>query len=221
MRAVVLLSGGVDSTTTAYLAHRAGAEIYALTVRYGQRHEREVEAARRICREIGVAEHRIASIEFGDWASALTGSDELPTDGPGDGIPSTWVPMRNLIFLSMASAYAEVVNADAIYVGVSQVDYSGYPDCRKEFIDAYQGAADLASKQFVEEGLTIPVITPLMHLSKVETIQLGMSLGVNFDLTWSCYAGGAEPCGECDSCHIRDAAFAEVKRRQAAPTNSA
>lgn len=220
MRVVVLLSGGVDSTTTAYLARRSGAEIFALTIRYGQRHEREIEAAIKICDELGVVEHRIAAVEFGEWGSALTGSGEIPTDGPTAGIPSTWVPMRNLIFLSMASAYAEVVNADAIYVGVSQVDYSGYPDCRQEFISAYQRAANLASKRFVEEGREIPVVTPLMHLSKPATIELGLSLGVDFDLTWSCYQGGDMPCGVCDSCRIRDAAFDEVRRRQASRINS-
>ncbi len=210
MKAVVLLSGGVDSTTTAYLAARSGYEIYALTIRYGQRHERELDAARAVCRELDVAEHRIVQLDFGAWGSSLTGQAELPTAGVGEGIPSTWVPMRNLIFLGMASGYAEVVGADAIYIGVGQVDYSGYPDCRQEFIEAYQRAADLASKQFVEEGRSIPVLTPLMHLPKSGVIRLGLNLGVDYDLTWSCYAGGAEPCGECDSCRLRDAAFAEV-----------
>lgn len=210
MKAIVLLSGGVDSTTAAYLAKRSGYEIYALTIRYGQRHEREIEAARAVVERLGVVEHRIASVEFGDWGSALTGQSGVPTDGVSSGIPSTWVPMRNLIFLSMAHAYAEVVDADAVYIGVSQVDYSGYPDCRKEFIDGYQQAADLASKQYIEEGISIPVIAPLMHLSKVGTIQLGLSLGVDYDLTWSCYQGGEVACGACDSCRIRDAAFAQV-----------
>jgi len=215
VKAVVLLSGGLDSTTVAYLAKRSGYEIYALTIRYGQRHERELEAARAICAELDAREHRVVSIDFGNWGSSLTGDDELPTDGNADGIPSTWVPMRNLIFLGIASGYAEVVGADAIYIGVSQVDYSGYPDCRAEFIAAYQRAADLASKQFVEEGISIPVIAPLMHLSKVGTIKLGLSLGVDYNLTWSCYAGGDEPCGVCDSCRIRNEAFAEVQASQA------
>jgi 7-cyano-7-deazaguanine synthase len=210
VKAVVLLSGGVDSSTVAYLAARSGFEIYALTILYGQRHERELEAARAICRALEAAEHRVARLEFGDWGSSLTGSGEIPTDGPGDGIPSTWVPMRNLIFLSMASGYAEVVGADAIYIGVGQVDYSGYPDCRQEFVDAYQRAADLASKQFVERGISIPVLTPLMHLPKTGVIRLGLSLGVDYTLTWSCYQGGDAPCGVCDSCRLRDEAFAEV-----------
>jgi 7-cyano-7-deazaguanine synthase len=210
MRAVVLLSGGVDSTTVAYLAARSGYEVYALTIAYGQRHEREIEAARRVCATLGAAEHRIAGLEFGEWGSALTGSGEIPTAGVAPGIPSTWVPMRNLIFLSMASAYAEVVDAGVIYIGVGQVDYSGYPDCRQEFIDAYQRAADLASKRFVEKGVSIPVLAPLMHLPKTGVIRLGLSLGVDYDMTWSCYQGEAEPCGVCDSCRLRDAAFAEV-----------
>lgn len=210
MKAVVLLSGGVDSTTTAYLAARSGYEIYALTVRYGQRHERELEAARAVCEALGVAEHRVVTLDFGDWGSSLTGSGEIPTSGVAEGIPSTWVPMRNLIFLSLASGYAEVVGADAIYIGVGQVDYSGYPDCRQEFIDAYQRAADLASKRYVEDGISIPVVTPLMHLPKAGVIRLGLSLGVDYSLTWSCYQGGEQPCGVCDSCRIRDAAFAEV-----------
>lgn len=210
MKAVVLLSGGLDSTTVAYLADRSGYEIYALTIIYGQRHEREIEAASAVCDALVVREHRIAELSFGDWGSALTGQGDVPVKGVEDGIPSTWVPMRNLIFLSMASAYAEVVKADAIFIGVGQVDYSGYPDCREEFIHAYQNAANLASKQFVESGTSFPVITPLMHLSKSGTIQLGLRLGVDYDLTWSCYQGGEEPCGVCDSCRIRDAAFAEV-----------
>lgn len=210
MKAVVLISGGVDSTTAAHLAQRSGYEIYALTVVYGQRHEREIEAARAVCAALSVAEHRIARLDLGDWGSSLTGNGQIPTEGPGPVIPSTWVPMRNLIFLSMASGYAEVVGADAIYIGVGQVDYSGYPDCRQEFIDAYQRAADLASKQYVERGISIPVVAPLMHLPKSGVIRLGLSLGVNYDLTWSCYQGGEKPCGVCDSCRIRDAAFAEV-----------
>lgn len=210
LKAVVLLSGGVDSTTAAYLAARSGYAIYALTVRYGQRHERELDAARAVCQELGVADHRVVQLDFGDWGSSLTGSAEIPTGGVGTAIPTTWVPMRNLIFLGLASGYAEVVNAQAIYIGVGQVDYSGYPDCRQEFIDAYQRAADLASKQFIEQGISIPVTTPLMNLPKSAVIRLGLSLGVDYDLTWSCYEGGEEPCGRCDSCRLRDEAFREV-----------
>ena len=217
MKAVVLLSGGLDSTTVAYLAKRSGYDIYALTIRYGQRHEREIQAAMAVCEDLGVWEHRFVELNLGDWGSSLTGGGDLPSDGPTADIPSTWVPMRNLIFLGIASGYAEVVGADAIYIGVGQVDYSGYPDCRAEFIAAYQRAADLASKQFVERGISIPVVTPLMHLSKAGTIQLGLSLGVDYDQTWSCYAGGAKPCGTCDACRIRENAFAEVRSRHETP----
>lgn len=217
MKAVVLLSGGLDSTTVAYLAKRSGYDIYALTIRYGQRHEREIEAAMAVCEDLGVWEHRFVELNLGDWGSSLTGGGDLPIEGPNTTIPSTWVPMRNLIFLGIASGYAEVVGADAIYIGVGQVDYSGYPDCRAEFIAAYQRAADLASKQFVERGISIPVVTPLMHLSKAGTIQLGLSLGVDYDQTWSCYAGGAKPCGTCDACRIRENAFAEVRSRHETP----
>lgn len=211
MKAVVLLSGGLDSTTVAYLAKRSGYAIYALTIRYGQRHERELDAARNVCAQLGAREHRIVSLDMGDWGSSLTGSSELPANGSSETIPSTWVPMRNLIFLGIASGYAEVVGADAIYIGVGQVDYSGYPDCRAEFVAAYQRAADLASKQFIERGISIPVVTPLMHLTKTGTIQLGRSLGVDYSMTWSCYAGGEQPCGVCDACKIRNAAFAELE----------
>lgn len=214
LKAVVLLSGGLDSTTVAYLAQRSGHEIYALSIRYGQRHERELEAARDVCHALDVGEHRVVSLDLGDCGSPLTGSGDLPAGNSSGAIPTTWVPMRNLIFLGIASGYAEVVGADAIYIGVSQVDYSGYPDCRAEFINAYQRVADLASKQFVERGISIPVIAPLMHLSKPNTIQLGLSLGVDYAMTWSCYEGGAAPCGVCDSCRIRDAAFEEVARAQ-------
>ena len=206
-----MLSGGLDSTTVAYLARRSGFDLYALTIRYGQRHERELESARTVAATLEAREHRIVSLDFGDWGSSLTGSADLPTGGIAEGIPSTWVPMRNLIFLGIASAYAEVVDAGAIYIGVSQVDYSGYPDCRSEFIAAYQRAADLASKQYVEQGISIPVVAPLMHLTKASTIRLGWSLGVDYDFTWSCYEGGSEPCGVCDSCRIRADAFTEAE----------
>ena len=211
MKAVVLLSGGLDSTTVAWLAHSSGFDLFALTIRYGQRHEREINAARQVAAALKVTEHRIVDLSFGDWGSSLTGTCTVPSGGVSDGIPSTWVPMRNLIFLGIASAYAEVVGADAIYIGVSQVDYSGYPDCRAEFIDAYQRATDLASKQFVEAGKSIPVVAPLMHLSKTGTILLGWKLGVDYNITWSCYEGGEDPCHVCDSCRIRDAAFSEAE----------
>lgn len=209
-RAVVLLSGGLDSTTAAYLARAAGYALYALSFDYGQRHRRELESATAVARAVGAVEHRIVSIDLAQWGgSSLTGAGPIPTE-PVPGIPSTWVPARNLIFLAVASGYAEAIGADVIYLGVSQVDYSGYPDCREEFLAAYQRAADLASKQYVEEGKRIPVIAPFLHLPKAGIVRLGVTLGVDYGLTWSCYQGGAEPCGACDSCRLRSKAFAEA-----------
>lgn len=208
---MLLLSGGLDSTTAAYIAHAAGHNLYALSFDYGQRHQRELDAAARVAARLGVVEHKIVRIDLaGIGGSSLTGDGEIPRDAAPGEIPSTWVPMRNLIFLGVASGYAEVVQAGAIYIGVSQVDYSGYPDCRAEFLQAYQRAADLASKQYVEQGISIPVVAPLLHLSKAATIRLGQALGVDYGLTWSCYQGGDRPCGVCDSCRLRAAAFAEA-----------
>ncbi len=206
--AVVLLSGGLDSTTAAYLARASGLAVHALSFDYGQRHRRELDAAATVANRLGVAEHRVIQIGLSDWAgSSLTGTGPIPDQLDETRIPSTWVPARNHIFLAIAHGYAEAIGAKAVYIGTSQVDYSGYPDCRREFLDAYQRAADLASKQFVEEGRSIPVIAPLLYLSKAETIRLGLSLGVDYSLTWSCYAGGETPCGVCDSCRLRAAAF--------------
>lgn len=207
-RAVILLSGGLDSTTVAWLARASGFELCALSFDYGQRHRRELDAAERVAETLGVSEHQIVRMNLGDWsASSLTGQGDIPTSGVGVEIPSTWVPARNHIFLAVASGYAEVVGASAIYIGVSEVDYSGYPDCRGEFLDAFQRAADLASKQFVEEGRSIPVIAPFLYLPKSGVVRLGLSLGVDYALTWSCYLGGDAPCGVCDSCRLRAAAF--------------
>lgn len=210
-RAVILLSGGLDSTTAAWLARASNFALYALSFDYGQRHHKELDAAERVARAVGVREHQIVRINLGDWSSSsLTGQGEIPTSADQRGIPSTWVPARNHIFLAVASGYAEVVGASAIYIGVSEVDYSGYPDCRGEFLDAFQRAADLASKQFVEQGRSIPVLAPFLHVPKSGIVRLGLSLGVDYGLTWSCYQGGEEPCQECDSCRLRAAAFAAL-----------
>ena len=208
-RAVVLLSGGLDSTTAAWLARASNYDLRALSFDYGQRHRRELEAAARVAERLG-ARQQVARLNLGDWGgSSLLGAGDIPSQ-PAGGIPSTWVPARNLIFLSIAAGYAEVVGASAIYIGVSQVDYSGYPDCRAPFLDAFQRAADLASKQFVEQGISIPVVAPFLHLSKAGIVRLGLTLGVDYALTWSCYQGGERPCGVCDSCRLRAAAFAEL-----------
>lgn len=209
--AVVLLSGGLDSTTAAYLASHSGYDVHALSFDYGQRHDRELNAARDVAQSLNIAHHRIISLDLGSWGnSSLTGSGDIPLDGVEHGIPSTWVPARNHIFLSITSGYAEVVGASAIYIGVSEVDYSGYPDCRKSFLDAYQQAANQASKQFVEDEQEIPVIAPFLHVTKAGIVQLGQALGVDYGLTWSCYEGGEFPCGHCDSCRLRASAFAEA-----------
>ena len=206
-KAVVLLSGGLDSATCLALAKKRFQPV-CLCIDYGQRHRRELDAAAQIARQLDSAEHRVIRIGLSEWAeSSLTGTGSIPDQPDDTRIPSTWVPARNHIFLAIAHGYAEVIGATAVYIGISQVDYSGYPDCRQEFLDSYQQAADLASKQFVEEGRSIPVIAPLLHLSKAETIRLGLSLGVDYGLTWSCYAGGDTPCGVCDSCRLRSAAF--------------
>jgi 7-cyano-7-deazaguanine synthase len=210
-RAVILLSGGLDSTTAAYLAKASDFDLYALSFDYGQRHHKELQAASQVAQALGAKQHQIIRLNLGDWsASSLTGHGDIPTSPSDDGIPSTWVPARNHIFLAVASGYAEVVGASSIYIGVSEVDYSGYPDCRGEFLDAYQHAADLASKQFVEEGRSIPVVAPFLHLPKSGIVRLGLALGVDYGLTWSCYQGGEAPCEVCDSCRLRAAAFAAV-----------
>lgn len=210
-RAVILLSGGLDSSTAAWLARTSGFELYALSFDYGQRHRKELDAAKRIAAQLGVRQYQIVRINLGDWGgSSLTGDGDIPTEPSGDSIPSTWVPARNHIFLAIASGYAEVVGARAIYIGVSEVDYSGYPDCRAEFLDAYQHAADLASKQFVEDSISIPVLAPFLHLPKSGVVRLGLALGVDYGLTWTCYQDGETPCRVCDSCRLRAAAFAEA-----------
>ncbi len=209
-RAVVLLSGGLDSTTLAYLLDAYGFQLYALSFRYGQRHERELAAARAVARRLDVAEHRIVTVDLAQWGgSSLVGAGDIPS-GETQGIPSTYVPMRNLVFLSIAHAYAEAIEADAVAIAVSQVDYSGYPDCRGEFLAAYQQAADLASRRFVETGRRIPVLAPFLDVPKSGIVRLGLRLGVDYSLTWSCYRGGERPCQQCDSCRLRAQAFAEA-----------
>jgi 7-cyano-7-deazaguanine synthase len=215
-KAVVLLSGGLDSTTTLAIARDLGYTPYALTFRYGQRHEVEIEAARRIAALYGVARHVIAEIDlrlFG--GSALTGGAEVPKDRPldemGRGIPVTYVPARNTIFLSFALAWAEVVGAADIFIGVNALDYSGYPDCRPEYIEAYQRMANLATRAGVEGGQTLTIHTPLINLSKAEIIRRGLELGVDYSLTTTCYdpSPDGRACGRCDACLLRLRGFGE------------
>ncbi len=212
-KAVVILSGGLDSTTCVGVAQHAGFEIYALTFDYGQRHSIEIEAAKKVATFYEVRQHRIAQLPFlhSIGGSALTDDDiEVPHTGiVEDEIPVTYVPGRNLIFLSIATAYAEVVGAEAIYLGVNALDYSGYPDCRPEFIQAFAKTASLATKVGVM-GTPLEIMTPLLDLSKAEIITLGTSLGVPYVLTASCYEGQEVACGVCDSCRLRLKGFKEA-----------
>ncbi len=210
--AIVLLSGGMDSATCLAIAHEAGFICHALSFRYGQRHASELHAATAVARSLGAATHRIIDIDLGSiGGSALTDVIAVPKgrgDGAiGDGVPVTYVPARNTIFLSYALAWAEVLGARDIYIGVNAIDYSGYPDCRPEFIAAFQATARLGSRI---EGLTIRA--PLQHLDKAAIITRGMALGVNFGMTQSCYdpdSSGA-PCGSCDACLLRLRGFTEL-----------
>ena len=215
-KAVVLLSGGLDSATAAALARERGFTLYALTVHYGQRHLVELEAARRVATVLQVVEHRTLHLDLRAWGgSALTADLEVPAARPDDEIcsevPITYVPARNTVLLSLALGYAEVIGASAIFIGVSAVDYSGYPDCRPEFIEAFEGLAALATKAGVE-GRAIKIHAPLIHLSKAQTIREGLRLGLDYGLTHTCYdpqAGGIA-CGRCESCALRRRGFAEA-----------
>jgi 7-cyano-7-deazaguanine synthase len=215
--AVVLLSGGLDSATTAAIAREEGFRLYALSVDYGQRHRFELEAARRIARSLDVAEQRIVAIDLrGIGGSALTDDIDVPQNRTVDemsvGIPITYVPARNTIMLSLALGYAEVIGAADIFIGVNAVDYSGYPDCRPEFIAAFQQLANLATKAGVEGSSDYHIRAPLIRMTKAEIIRRGVDLGVDYALTHSCYAPDASgaSCGRCDSCQIRLQGFADA-----------
>jgi 7-cyano-7-deazaguanine synthase len=214
-RAVVLLSGGLDSATAAAWAASQGWQLSALSVNYGQRHAVEIECSRRIAADLGIDDHVILEIDLAAFGgSSLTDlSQEVPTgrstEAIGKGIPSTYVPARNTVLLSLALAMAETRAAAGIVIGVNALDYSGYPDCRPEFVDAYRRLAALATKVGVE-GRPIDILAPLQDLTKAEIIQLGTRLGVAYGLTTSCYAplAGGRPCGSCDACQIRAEGFA-------------
>lgn len=215
-RAVILLSGGMDSTTTLAIALDQGFEIFALTFRYGQRHEIEITAAQEIAARFKVAEHLIVAIDLRSLGgSALTGEIEVPKGRSlgemAGGIPVTYVPARNTIFLSFALAWAEVLGASDIFIGVNALDYSGYPDCRPEYIDAYQNMANFATRVGVEGGQKLKVHAPLIELTKAEIIQRGLELGVDYSLTRSCYDPSPDgvACGACDACLLRLKGFAE------------
>lgn len=209
-RAVVLLSGGLDSATCLAIARAEGFQTYTLSVAYGQRHAAEINAAERIAAQFGAHEHRIAHVDLGQFGgSALTDNAiQIPTHGVSTDIPVTYVPARNTVMLSLALAWAEVVHANTIFIGVNAVDYSGYPDCRPAYIEAFEHMAQLATKAGVE-GAAFKIRAPLLYLSKAEIITRGYALDVNYALTVSCYQADSEgrACGVCDSCRLRRAGF--------------
>jgi 7-cyano-7-deazaguanine synthase len=215
-KAVVLLSGGMDSATTAAIAKSRGFEVYGLSVRYGQRHALELEAVRRVATQLGLAGHLVLDIDLGAFGgSALTADLPVPKDRPleriGQGIPATYVPARNTIFLSLALGWAEVLGARDIFLGANALDYSGYPDCRPEFLAAFERMANLATRAAVE-GEPIKVHAPLISLSKREIVIQGLNHGVDFGLTSTCYdpASDGAPCGRCDACILREKGFREA-----------
>lgn len=213
-KAVVLLSGGLDSYTAAAIARAQHYELYALTVAYGQRHRIEIEAARAIAKALGTAAHREITLDLASFGgSALVGHGAVPLDRPLDepSIPSTYVPARNTVFLALALAWAEALGARDIFIGVNALDYSGYPDCRPEFIDAFERLAGLATRAGIE-GVRFKIHTPLIALSKAEIIRAGLGLSLDYGLTRSCYNPDTQgrPCGRCDSCRLRARGFEEA-----------
>lgn len=215
-KAVVLLSGGMDSATAAALALDQGFEVCALSFRYGQRHATELDAARRVAKRLGVRRHVVLDIDLRAFGgSALTSDLEVPKDTPmdriGAAIPVTYVPGRNTIFLSFALAWAETLGASDVFLGANALDYSGYPDCRPEYIEAFERMANLATRAGLE-GRRLRIHTPLINLSKAEIVKLGHRLGVEYALTWSCYDPTPEgtPCGRCEACILRRKGFREA-----------
>jgi 7-cyano-7-deazaguanine synthase len=216
-KAVILLSGGIDSATAAAIAKQQGFELHALSFRYGQRHERELESAKRVAACLRTYSHRVLSFDLrAIGGSALTDQIDVPKGRPSaeilHGIPPTYVPARNTIFLSFALALAERIGSENIFFGANQLDYSGYPDCREEYIQAFQKMADLATKAGVEGQSRLKIHTPLLHMTKAEIIKAGLELGLDYALTWSCYdpCDDGRACGECDSCQLRLKGFGEA-----------
>jgi 7-cyano-7-deazaguanine synthase len=227
-KAVVLLSGGLDSTTTLAVAAAEGYEIYAISFRYGQRHSLEVESARKVATAAGVAKHLVVDFDMrAIGGSALTDQIEVPKDRidgeAAGGIPVTYVPARNTIFLSFALAWAETLGAEDIFIGVNARDYSGYPDCRPEYIEAFERMANLGTKAGVEGRLGLKIHTPLIAMTKAQIIKTGLDLGVDYSLTHSCYDPTRDglACGRCDSCMLRLKGFAEAGARDPLPYASA
>jgi len=217
-KAVCLISGGLDSCVTAYIAKKEGYEIYSLSFNYGQRHKKEIQSAKNIASSVNAKQHIKFDIDLDKFGgSSLTDMSLIPDkdhslEEIGNTIPSTYVPARNTVFLSIALAYAEAINADAIFIGATSIDYSGYPDCRSSYIKAFQKMANLATKKGVE-GKLIKIKAPLLNLSKTEIIKKGLKLGTPFEKTWSCYFGGRKACGRCDSCLLRLKGFKEAQAK--------
>ena len=216
-RAVCLLSGGLDSTTCLAFALREGWDCYAISFDYGQRHHAELAAAARVAQALGASRHIVVKVDLRQFGgSALTAEIDVPKDrnaaDMGHGIPITYVPARNTVFLSLSLAWAEVLEASAIFLGVNAIDYSGYPDCRPEYIEAFEKMANLATRTGVEGHTILKIHTPLIHLTKAEIVRLGRGLGVDFSLTHSCYdpLPDGHPCGACDSCILRAKGFEQA-----------
>jgi 7-cyano-7-deazaguanine synthase len=212
-KAIVLLSGGLDSSVAIYLAKSEGFEVYALSFNYGQKHNKELECAKAIVEKVGAAGHNIVTLQLNLWGgSSLTDSKIEVEDGDvtRTDIPQTYVPARNMVFLSVAASYAEAIGAQDIFIGVSEVDYSGYVDCREEFIRSMEQTINKGTVMGAELGKKISIHTPFINKTKAEEIKLGEQLGVDWSLTWSCYRGGEKPCGTCDSCLLRAKAFNEA-----------
>ncbi len=212
-KAIVLLSGGLDSATSGAIAVAEGYETIALSFRYGQKHAKELEIAQKLAPKLGIREHFVIDVNLSLWGgSSLTDTNlAIPQEGVNpDVIPSTYVPGRNTVFIAIALSLAEAKQAEAIYLGINAVDYSGYPDCRPEYLQAFQKLANLSSKVGIE-GKTPQLVAPLITLSKVDIIKKALSLNVPIEETWSCYQGGETPCGVCDSCRIRNEALMQLE----------
>lgn len=213
-KAIVLLSGGLDSSTALYVAKKEGFdELYALTFEYGQKHDREIRSASAIAKAVGVKEHKIVRLMLNAWkGSSLTDPDVVIQDGDADrtDIPDTYVPARNMVFLSVAASYADALDITDIFIGVSEMDYSGYVDCREEFIRSMEQTINLGTVLGAEKKQKITIHAPFLRMTKADEVKWGTELGVDFSLTWSCYRGGEKPCGTCDSCLLRARAFEEA-----------
>jgi 7-cyano-7-deazaguanine synthase len=214
VKAVALLSGGLDSTVTLAMAVKAGDEVTALSFRYGQRHQKELESAKKVVEHYGIR-HVIVDLDLSSFTSSALTSKEVAVPERkdvseiGGDIPVTYVPARNIIFLSVAAGLAETIGADRIYIGANALDYSGYPDCRPEFFQAFEKVLAVGTKKGVE-GSPVRILTPILRLSKAEIVKLGVELDAPLELTWSCYKGGAKACGRCDSCLLRRKGFKEA-----------